>query len=188
MTTTKTPLRLWDMCAKYAAELHCITAQPLYSLHGQTPFKLVTGNTPDISEYLACEWFQPVWYYDTSSFLNATHHIGRWIGVAHIIGQAMCFWILPESGIPIARSTVQAISDDELRSVSVQHQLNENEDAIEIDQETTIKELSEADNDGHDIPCEPEAQKPEIEDYDEETYSKYTSAKVEGTINLLRRV
>jgi len=66
----------------------------------------VTGNTPDISEYLACEWFQPVWYYDTSSFLNATHHIGRWIGVAHIIGQAMCFWILPESGIPIARSTV----------------------------------------------------------------------------------
>jgi len=138
----------------------------------------------------------------TSSFLNATRHIGRWIGVAHIIGQAMCFWILPESGIPIARSTVQAISDDELRSVSVQHQLtefdriitiklvdiNENEDAIEIDQETTIKELSEADNDGHNIPCEPEAQKPEIEDYDEETYSKYTSANVEGTINLLQRV
>jgi len=33
-------------------------------------------------------------------------HIGRWLGQAYNVGQAMCYWILPLSRIPIARSTV----------------------------------------------------------------------------------
>jgi hypothetical protein len=28
--------------------------------------------------------------------------------VAHRVGQAMCFWLLPQSGIPIARTTINA--------------------------------------------------------------------------------
>jgi hypothetical protein len=30
-------------------------------------------------------------------------HIGRWLGQAYNVGQAMCDWISPPSGIPIAR-------------------------------------------------------------------------------------
>jgi hypothetical protein len=120
MQQTKTPLRLWDLCASYVAELRSLTAQPLYSLHGRTPFGLVTGNTPDISECIAFHWFQPVWYFDHTSFPEPTRHIARWIGVAHNVGQAMCYWILPESGIPIARSTVQPMDDIELHHTSVQ--------------------------------------------------------------------
>jgi len=38
-----------------------------------------------------------------------------WIGVAHWVGQAMCYWILPSSGIPTARTTIQAVTKDELQ-------------------------------------------------------------------------
>jgi hypothetical protein len=87
MSKTKTPKRLWDFCASYVAELRCLTAQPLYSLHGRTPYEIVTGNTPDISEYIAFSWYQPVWYYDRTNFPEETNHIGRWIGLAHNVGQ-----------------------------------------------------------------------------------------------------
>jgi hypothetical protein len=102
MQSTNTPIRLWDLCAKHVAELCCLTAQPLYSLHGRMPFEMITGNTPDITEYISHKWYEPVWYYDNSSFPDPTKHIARFIGVAHNSGQAMCFWLLPQSGIPIA--------------------------------------------------------------------------------------
>jgi hypothetical protein len=92
---------------------------------------MVTSNTPDISEYLAFKWYQPVWYYDNSSFPEPTKHVARWIGVAHNVGQAMCFWVLPASGIPIARSTVIAIKDVELRNPDIQTQLYEYDRIIE---------------------------------------------------------
>ena len=193
MHRTKTPSRLWDHCASYVAELKCLTAQPLYSLHGRTPFELVTGNTPDISEYIAFSWYQPVWYYDNTSFPEPTRHLGRWIGVAHTIGQAMCFWILPSSGVPIARSTVQPISDTEMRSVITQQAISEldrlieqkigtdNTDdtlAFEIGSNELSQALSDADDDGHYSPIEPEAEKPDADDYDEEIYSRFTSTEV----------
>jgi len=68
MSRAKTPKRLWDFCSRYVAEIRSLTAQPLYSLHGRTPYELVTGNTPDISEYLAFRWYQPVYYFDTAAF------------------------------------------------------------------------------------------------------------------------
>jgi hypothetical protein len=35
----------------------------------------------------------------------------------------MCYWLLPESGIPIARASIQAISQDDLNTDSVKVQL-----------------------------------------------------------------
>mmetsp|Transcript_660 Transcript_660/g.949 ORF Transcript_660/g.949 Transcript_660/m.949 type:complete len:92 (-) Transcript_660:5797-6072(-) len=49
MSRTRTPKRLWDFCAIYAAELRNRLALPLYELHGRTPYEVLTGNTPDIS-------------------------------------------------------------------------------------------------------------------------------------------
>jgi hypothetical protein len=193
MSSTKTPPHLWDLCTSYVAELRCLTAQPLYSLHGRTPFELITGNTPDISEYISHSWYDPVWYYDSTSFPDPTRHLGRWIGVAHNIGQAMCFWVLSSSGTPIARSTIQPISEAELRSNVVQKAISDFDQAIkekiggdptedslafEIGSDELNKALADADEDGHFLPVEPDAEKPDADDYDEETYSKFTSAEV----------
>jgi len=131
MQQTQTTRRLWDLCASYVAELRTITAKPLSSLHGRTPFELVTGNTPDILEYITFSWFQPVWYYDNTTFPEPTRHVARWIGVAHNVGQAMCFWLLPVSGIPIARTSAQAISEHELRDPVVIETLREYDASIQ---------------------------------------------------------
>jgi len=68
MSRTKIPKRLLGFCSRYVAKIRSLTAQPLYSLHGRTPFELVTGNTLDISEYLAFEWYHPVYYFDQTVF------------------------------------------------------------------------------------------------------------------------
>jgi len=94
--------------------------RPLPQLHGRTPHEVLTGNTPDISEYVEFSWYQPVWYYVPDVFPQQNKFLARWIGVAHRIGQAMCYWLLPASGIPIARTTIQAISPLELDSAECQ--------------------------------------------------------------------
>jgi hypothetical protein len=91
----------------------------------------VTGNTPDISELLEFEWYQPIWYYEPSEFPRQNKIIGRWLGIAHRIGQALCFWILPKSGVPIARTTIQAISIADLQTDSIKAMLQEYDQAIE---------------------------------------------------------
>jgi hypothetical protein len=73
--------------------------------------KVVMGHTPDISSLAEFDFYEPVWYYESNNFPETKRHIGRWLGEANNIGQAMCYFILPKSSIPITRSTVQAISE-----------------------------------------------------------------------------
>ncbi len=83
--------RLWDFAMTYAADICCVTAHPLVALEGCAPYKVVTGNTPDISEWLEFDWYEPIWYYDSFDFPAGDKRlIGCWLGVAHRIGQATC--------------------------------------------------------------------------------------------------
>lgn len=112
MQRTNAHKRLWDFCVEFVSEVRNRTALGLPALKGRTPYETVTGDTPDISEWLHFSFNQPVWYYEPGDFPQQRRLLGRWIGVAHRIGQAMCYWILPKSGEPIARSTVQAPRPD----------------------------------------------------------------------------
>jgi len=115
MIKSGTPLSLWDFCCQYTVELRNSIARPLPQLHGRTPYEVLTGNTPDISEFLEFRLlFQYVWYYEPSVFPEQNRNIARWTGIAHQVGQAMCFWIPPISGTPIARTTIQTITQEEL--------------------------------------------------------------------------
>ncbi|MGH3054508.1 MAG: reverse transcriptase domain-containing protein, partial [Gaiellaceae bacterium] len=38
-----------------------------------------------------------------------------WLGIAHDVGQAMCYWILKSNGQVVARTTVRPLSDDETK-------------------------------------------------------------------------
>jgi len=100
--------RLRDYCTLYHSELRNFTAHPHFKLHGHTPY--VTGHTPDISEYLDYSWYETVWYHDQDApFPETWRKLAKWLGVAHCVGQALCYYILPESGRPIVRSTIQAL-------------------------------------------------------------------------------
>jgi hypothetical protein len=69
--------------------------------------------------------------YEPSVFPNQDKLMARWIGIAHRMGQAMCYWVLPSSGIPIARTTIQQITQAELDTDEIKKQLYEYNDPFE---------------------------------------------------------
>jgi hypothetical protein len=121
MECKNAPRLLWDFCAAYAADLRSMTVTDLYSLQGHTPWEIVTGHTPDISEYTTFAWYDPVWYYEPmASFPEERKLLAQWLGVAHQVGQAMCYYLLLADGMVIARSTVQPILREDLNTSTVQ--------------------------------------------------------------------
>lgn len=101
-------------------------------LKGRTPYELVTGDTPDITEWIQYTFNQTVWYYDPGDYPEQRRLLGKWIGVSHRIGQAMCYWILPESGTPISRTMIQALTQDESKDQGVQLQVTNLEEQINV--------------------------------------------------------
>jgi hypothetical protein len=64
MSHAYAPHCLWGYCMIHVFELHCLTAHPQYSIQDRTPYEIMTGNSPDISEYVEFAWYETVWYYD----------------------------------------------------------------------------------------------------------------------------
>ena len=61
--------------------------------------KKLTNLTPDISEYVEFQFYGYCFYWDTpQSYPHEKKHIGRWLGVAHHVGQAMVFWVMNANG------------------------------------------------------------------------------------------
>jgi len=131
MRRTNAPLSLWDYCCSLVARIKNLTANNYYAAQGRTPMEILIGDTPDISEYMAFHWYQPIWYIDGASFPDDKKKIGRWLGVSHRVGQAMCFWILTENATVISRTSVQAISRDELKTITVTDKLKDFDQRID---------------------------------------------------------
>ena len=87
----------------------------------------VTGKTPDISEYLDFDFYNLVWYFPGvhPSISKENRALGRWLGVSHQIGDNMCYWIMPVSGHPIAETTVQHVTRDDILDPDVSAQIKE---------------------------------------------------------------
>jgi hypothetical protein len=145
---------------------------------------MVTGRTPDISEYVEFAWYELLWYYDHDDFPEDRRRLGRWLGVAHRVGQACCYYILPHSGEPIVRSTVQKVTEDERKSADFQEKLKAFDLAIE-------RKLGQADipimpnefltdEDEPDMyePMDPKGDMPEADAFDAQMYDQYISAEV----------
>ena len=58
------------------------------------------GITPDISAYIAFEFWEKVYYLDPEikegKFPNLNEKLGRWCGVAENYGDGISFWIFTE--------------------------------------------------------------------------------------------
>jgi hypothetical protein len=82
---------------------------------GHTGFAVITGDTPDISEWLDFTFYDWVGYWHPPNAAGNPHSIGRWLGVSHRVGSALCYWILTAHGNVIARTTVQHITQDKMQ-------------------------------------------------------------------------
>jgi hypothetical protein len=109
MLKRKVPKPLWDYGIMWACEVMSLTAKSSFSLDGRTPMEQVTGETPDISEYLDFRFYDWVWFKDNAGL--GENRIGRWLGVAHCVGNLMSYWILMDAGHVIARTTVQCVTN-----------------------------------------------------------------------------
>jgi hypothetical protein len=79
--------------------------------------EVVTGHTPDISHLMYFDFYQPVFYYDENAvYPEARERVGRWLGPAHDVGQALCYWVVTSTGTVLARSTVRAVPVTDLKT------------------------------------------------------------------------
>jgi hypothetical protein len=88
------------------------------NLDWRSPLEVLTGESPDCSEYTNFDFFGWVKYKDPNNTLADDITLGRWLGVAHSVGQAMTYWVLKSNGYVIARSTVRPLAPEEIRSDS----------------------------------------------------------------------
>ena len=82
----------------------------------------LTGDTCDITEWLNFGFYDRVWFHDQPGELEGPKP-GRWLGVSHRIGSALCYFVLTEKGDVLSRTTVQHIQEEDLIKPNVQDQL-----------------------------------------------------------------
>jgi hypothetical protein len=109
MFRTNCPRRLWNYGLPHICALMRLTASYAGRLQGRTPLEAITGETPDISEYLDFGFYDLVWFKENAG-LGETQ-LGRFLDVDHAVGSLMSYKILPRSGIPVSRTTVQRVTE-----------------------------------------------------------------------------
>ena len=114
---TNCPRALWSYGLPHFAKLMQLTASNAANLNGRTPLEFVTGETPDISQYLDFGWYDWVWYKENAGL--DVPKIGRFLGIADSASNIMTYHILPPSGIPVTAGTVQRITQLELQTDAV---------------------------------------------------------------------
>ena len=99
--------RLWDYGCIHQAEIMSRIAS---GRDGRTGIERITGETPDISEWLDFDVYDLVWIWDNPNG-EANPRLARWLGVAHRVGSDLCYWIITSDGNVLARTTVQHVTD-----------------------------------------------------------------------------
>ena len=88
-----------------------LTASNAAGLEGRTPLGALTGETPDISQYLDFGWYDWVWFKENAGLDVA--QIGRFLGISPSSSNLLTFFVLPESGIVRQAGTVQRVTEAE---------------------------------------------------------------------------
>ena len=123
----KAPKCVWDYGYVWECEIYSRTA----GRDGRTGLERITGDTVDISEWLEFEFYDIVRYWDNRE--NETKDsVGRWLGVSHHVGSALCYWILTNKGTVISRTTVQHWTEDEVRNPETQSRFREYHEQLKL--------------------------------------------------------
>ena len=131
MARKNVPLRLWCFATEYVAELRSFMAHNTPRTKGRSGYEILFGFTPDISEYVEFEFYDYCYYHEPSAnFPHGKRNIGRWLGVAHKVGQGMNYYIMTMSGRIQVRSTVSPVPADDSDVLSVKQQMQDLDNSI----------------------------------------------------------
>ena len=112
----------WDHSMELSALIRSHTALDLYDLQGQTPEAHLTGDTPDISHLSEFGWWDFVWYINPKDATGEIRNLGKYLGPASDVGQALCAKILTEKGDYVSRTSVFPLSLEDENSPVVKEQ------------------------------------------------------------------
>ena len=95
MASQNVPSRLWDYGLVYEAET---LSQMSRAGSDRTGYEILTGEMPNIMEWLDFSFYDLIWYH-VSSYDTTTqpHRLGRWLGISHHVGSALCYLVLTQS-------------------------------------------------------------------------------------------
>ena len=128
MLKKRVPRRLWDYGIVWVCETSNISVSMSRYAKGRTPLEVITGETPDISEYLDFGFYDWV-VYRTNAGLGELS-LGRWLGVSHKVGQLMSYWILAISGHVISCTNVQRLTNNERQTDEWKQQMQRYDNVI----------------------------------------------------------
>ena len=108
MNYSNAPGECWLLCLEYVCFIQNHVA--IKSLGWRTPTEWLLGYTPDISPILQFEFYEPVYYqkYDGKFPESSDEEVGRFVGIATNVGNAMTFKILTKEKKVIHRSVVRS--------------------------------------------------------------------------------
>jgi hypothetical protein len=172
------PIRFWCYALEWAAKVRSLTAHDLPFLATRTPEERILGQTPDISEYAHFEWMQWVWYRNPAPFPEEDLQLGRWLGVAQDVGQAMTYWILTRKGAVVARSSVVALSTDDFLDESLKLQKETFMTRCIPQSEQGASESKSLEVFPDLIDNDPVFTTPEMDEYTPDAYDEYIRAQV----------
>ena len=131
MIRQRVPNELWDYGMKWVSEINSLTHTTAGGkLEGHIPIAQVTGETPDISEYLDFGFYDRVWFKDNAGL--SPMEPGRWLGISSRTGRSMCFHILNQKGSVVSRSTVQRVTNLEISTSTVKDIFDKFDQAISL--------------------------------------------------------
>jgi hypothetical protein len=105
-----------------------VTASYASHLQGRTPVEAVMGETPDISEYLDFCCYDWVWFKRDAGIGKI--ELGKFLGISRSTGSLMSYHILPKTGVPVSRTTVQQVTELEKQTDANRQRFAEFEKAI----------------------------------------------------------
>ena len=110
MIKKRVPRRLWNFSLVWVWDTGNLSWPSSKYTNGRIALEIVTGETPDISEYLDFSLYDWVVYRFNAGMGESS--IGRWLGVSHKVGYLMSYWVLNISGHIISCVTVQRLAED----------------------------------------------------------------------------
>ena len=124
MGSRNVPRRLWCFGLEHQAKLMQFIPR---GHNDRSGYKMITGKTPDISEYLDFDFYNLVWYWRTPNPSLSEHYreLARWMGIAHRVGSDMCYWLMPVSGVPVVNSSVQHVTAEDLRNPQIMERVED---------------------------------------------------------------
>ena len=112
LNSSGAPPELWLHALMYVCTIQNHTA--VVSLNNRTPIEWLLGYTPDITVLLQFQFWEPVYYakYDAKFPSDSTEALGRYVGIAESVGNAMTFKILTADDKVIHRSVVRSATGE----------------------------------------------------------------------------